>query len=150
MQVNKISFTSEQPQKKESALYSKKGYMQLANTARFMEGMLGGFAALECVDKFILVKNQEGHSADKLLKKAKNHTKWNILGGIATGILVLLVGKAMDSKLIPWAEKTWDKAEELEAINKRAKELVEQEKTQKTEKPVETPKPEEKEAPEEK
>ena len=124
--------------------------MQLVNTARFMEGMLGGFATLECIDKFILVKNKEGHSADKLLKKAKSHTKWNILGGIATGILVLLIGKAMDKKLIPWAEKTWDKAEELEAINKKAKELVEQEKAQKTEKPAKTEETQEKEATEEK
>ncbi len=150
MQVNKISFTSEQPQKKESALYSKKGFMTVLTASRFTGGMLGGFAALECIDKFVLVNNLEGLSSQKLWKKAKNHTKWNILGGIATGILAIFIGKIMDKKLIPWNERLWDNAEKQEAINKKAKELVEQEKTQKTEKPVETPKPEEKEVPEEK
>lgn len=129
MQIRPITFTSEQPQKKESGLYSKKGFMTLLTASRFTEGLLGGFAALECIDKFVLVNNLKGHSSDELWKKAKNHTKWNILGGIATGVLAIFIGKVMDKKLIPWNERLWDAAEKQEAINKKAKELVEQEKT---------------------
>lgn len=142
MQVQKISFTADNNQQ-QSSLYSKKGYMQLVNTARFTEGMLGGFAILESLDKFSLVKNKKNLPAKELKAKAWKHTKWNILGGIATGIATILIGKVMDKKLIPWNEKMWDMAEKQEAINKKAKELVEQERAPKPEKAEEKETPKE-------
>ena len=137
MQVQRISFPSEN-KSEQSSLYSKKGYMQLLNTTRFLGGLLGGFATLECIDKFQLIKNKENLPVKTLKTKAWKHTKWNILGGIATGIAAIFMGKVMDKKLIPWNERLWDAAEKQRAINEKAKELVEQEKAQKTEVSKET------------
>jgi len=133
MQVQKISFTSEN-KSEQSSLYSKKGYMQLANTGRFMEGLFCGFAILESTDKFELIKNKRNLPAKALKAKAWKHTKWNILGGVATGIASIFIGKVLDKKLIPWNEKMWDMAEKQRAINEKAKELVEQERAPKLEK----------------
>lgn len=138
MQVQKITFTSNN-KPEQSSLYSKKGYMQLVNTTRFMEGLLGGFAILESIDKFELVKNKKNLPAKALKAKAWKHTKLNILGGIATGIATIFIGKAMDKTLIPLNEKLWDSAEKQRAIREKAKELVEQETNAKNE-PIKTTK----------
>lgn len=137
MQVQRISFTSEN-KSEQSSLYSKKGYMQLVNTTRFSEGLLGGFAIGECIDKFQLIKNKKNLPAKELKAKAWKHTKLNILAGIIAGIGAILIGKVLDKKLMPLNEKLWDATEKQRAINEKAKELVEQEKAQKTEVPKET------------
>lgn len=136
MQVQRISFTGEN-KSEQSSLYSKRGYMSLANAARFIEGTFAGFAILESIDKFELVKNKKNLPAKTLKAKAWKHTKWNMVGGVATGIATVFIGKVMDKKLIPWAERISDAAEKQRAINEKAKELVEQEKTVKIEKPKE-------------
>lgn len=139
MQVQKISFTSAQTEhKKDSALYSKRGYMDLLRAAQFSEGFLGGFAILESIDKFQLIKNKKNLAKDALKQKAWKHTKYNLLGGIAAGIGSVLLGKFVTNKyLIPMNEKIADWAEKQEKINAKAKELVEAE-----DKPAETPKTE--------
>ena len=129
MQVQKISFTShiDQP-KKESALYTKKGYMDLYKAGQFTEGFLGGFALLETIDKFRLIKNKNNLSTDLLKKTAWKHTKRNLLYSVATGIASLLIGKFFTNKIfIPINEKVADWADKQERIRTKAKELVEQE-----------------------
>ena len=130
MQVQKISFTSaqtEQP-KKESALYTKKGYMDLMRASQFTEGFLSGYAVLETIDKFQLIKNKNNLAKDALKSKAWKHTKYNLLGGIATGIGSVLIGKFFTDKYtIPLNEKIADWADKQTRINEKAKELIEQE-----------------------
>ena len=139
MQVQKVSFTSaEQPvqQPKESALYSKKGYMWQVGTDQFLIGAVSGYGLLEAVDKFQLIKNKKNLSAQALKQKAWKHTKYNLLIGLATGIASVLIGKYFINKYtIPFAEKTFDNLVKQEKINEKAKELVEAE--NKTEAPKE-------------
>ena len=129
MQVQKINFTSSQEQqKKESALYSKKGYMDLLRASQFTEGFLGGYALLEAIDKFQLIKNKNNLSPKALKAKAWKHTKYNLLGGIGVGIASVLIGKFFTNKyLIPLNEKLSDFVAKQERINAKAKELIEQE-----------------------
>lgn len=130
MQVQKISFTSsttqEQP-KKESALYSKDGYMNLLRTNQFTNGFLATFGLLEAIDKFQLIKNNKNLSAKALNQKAWKHTKYNLLGGITAGILSTLIGKFVTDKYtIPFSEKMWDFKVKQEEISKRTSELMKQ------------------------
>lgn len=130
MQVQKISFTSSEP-KKESALYSKKGYMDLVRASQFTEGFLAGYAVLETIDKFQLIKNKNNLAKDALKSKAWKHTKYNLLGGLATGVASVLIGKFFTNKYtIPLNEKVADWADKQTKINEKAKELVEQEENQ--------------------
>ncbi len=130
MQIQKISFTAaEQPQqKRESNLYSKKGYMNLVRTSQFMEGALAVFAALECIDKFQLIKKTDV-AKDVLKQTAKKHTKYNIIWGILGGIVSALIGKFVTDKYtLPFAEKSFDYAQKQEEISnsmKKAKAEVE-------------------------
>ena len=127
MQVQNISFTSTEP-KKESALYSKKGYMDLVRASQFTEGFLGGYAILETIDKFQLIKNNDNLAKKALKAKAWKHTKYNLLAGLATGVGSVLIGKFFTNKYtIPLNEKIADWAEKQEKINAKAKELVEKE-----------------------
>lgn len=140
MQVQKISFTSqtERP-KKESALYSKKGYMDLVRASQFTEGFLGGYAVLEAIDKFQLIKNKNNLAKNALKAKAWKHTKYNLLGGLATGVASALIGKFFTDKYtIPLNERVADWAEKQNRINEKAKELVEQEENQDKKAPEKT------------
>ena len=144
MQVQKISFTAQTEPKKESALYSKKGYMDLVRASQFTEGFLGGYAVLETIDKFQLIKNKNNLAKDALKSKAWKHTKYNLLGGLATGVASVLIGKFFTDKYtIPLNEKVADWADKQIRINEKAKELVEQEDNVK-ESPKEEVKPTEK------
>ncbi len=131
MQVQKVSFTSsETPQKpkKESALYRKEGYMNLLRASQFTEGLLGGYAVLETIDKFQLIKNKRNLPAKTLKQIAWKHTKYNLLGGVATGVLSALIGKYFTDKYtIPLNEKISDWADKQNRINAKAKELIEAE-----------------------
>ena len=130
MQVQKINFTSSEP-KKESALYSKKGYMDLVRASQFTEGFLAGYGVLETIDKFQLIKNKNNLAKDVLKAKAWKHTKYNLLAGLATGVGSVLIGKFFTDKYtIPLNEKVADWADKQIRINEKAKELVEQEENQ--------------------
>ena len=136
MQVQKISFTSSEP-KKESALYSKKGYMDLVRASQFTEGFLAGYAVLETIDKFQLIKNNDNLAKDALKAKAWKHTKYNLLAGLATGVGSVLIGKFFTDKYtIPLNEKIADWADKQIRINEKAKELVEQEENQDKKEPL--------------
>ena len=134
MQVQKISFTSaEQKEQKESALYSKRGYMQQVRTSQFFGGFLATYGILESIDKFILV-NKTNVAKETLKKTAKKHTKYNLLFGLAAGIGSILIGKFFTDKYtIPFAERQWDKLVKYEEINNKAKDLIKQAKEEGTE-----------------
>lgn len=138
MQIQKISFTSQENQQKESALYSKKGYMNLLTSSQFMEGTLATYGICETIDKFQLIKNRNNRTPKQLKAIAWKHTKYNLLIGIAAGIGSVLIGKYFTNKyLMPMNEKVADWADKQERISAKAKELVEQEEAQKN-RPVKT------------
>lgn len=137
MQIQKVSFTSAQPQEqKESALYSKSGYMSQLRGAQFVEGFLATYGILETIDKFVLV-NKKDVTKEVLKKTAKSHTKYNLLLGLAGGIASVLIGKYFtDRYTLTFAEKQYDKLVKYKEINNKTKELIKevkevgQEKTQ--------------------
>lgn len=128
MQIQKINFTaSEAPQqKKEPAIYCKKGYMTLLTSAQFTEGLFGGFATFEAIDKFQLIKNTKNLTKEQLKAKAWKHTKWNMALALLTGALSVVIGKTITNKfLMPINEKMFDIAEKQKKVSQKAKELVE-------------------------
>jgi len=132
MQVQKISFTSQEYPQKDSALYSKKGYMNLLASSQFMTGALATYGICEAIDKFQLIKNRNNRTPKQLKTIAWKHTKYNLLIGIAAGIGSVLMGKYFTNKyLMPMNEKVADWADKQERISAKAKELVEQEEFQK-------------------
>ena len=137
MQVQKISFTSDgiqNNQKKDSALYTKRGYMWQLGTDQFLIGTFAGYGLLEAVDKFQLIKNKNNLSPKALKQKAWKHTKYNILAGLATGIASTLLGTLFINKhTVPIAEKAFDNLEKQEQINAKVKELIKQSKEEKAE-----------------
>ena len=132
MQVQKISFTSQEKQPKESALYSKKGYMKLLTSSQFVTGTLATYGICEAIDKFQLIKNKSNKTIKQLKTSAWKHTKYNLLIGIAAGIGSVLIGKYYTNKYImPVNEKVADWADKQARISAKAKELIEQEEVQK-------------------
>ena len=125
MQVQKVSFTSAQPkEQKESALYSKRGYMNQVRYSQFLGGFLATYGILETIDKFVLTGKTDV-TKEALKKTAKSHTKYNFLCGLAAGVASMLVGKFFTDKYtIPFAERQWDKLEKYEEINNKTKELI--------------------------
>lgn len=136
MQIQKISFTSNQTQeqpKKNPSLYSKKGYMTLVRASQFTEGFLGGYAILETIDKFTLLKNKNNLPLKALKEKAVKHTKYNLLLGIAAGIACAFIGKFVTDKYtIPMTEKISDWAEKQEQTTQKTKELLKKENNEKS------------------
>ena len=120
--------------------------MDLLGAAQFTEGFLAGYAVLESVDKFQLIKNKKNLTLPALKKKAWKHTKYNLLGGLAAGVASVLAGKYITNKYtLPINEKIADWADKQQRIHEKAKELVEQEnntilkKTSESEQPAEKP-----------
>lgn len=123
MPIQKINQSNENNYSNyEKALYSKKNYNRTVDIMRFIGGAALTYGALETCDKFSLSKKTI--TSTKMQKLAHSHTKYNALIGIAGGIATILFGKYLDKTMKPFYEKMYDKADQLNRVDKKAKELA--------------------------
>ncbi len=117
MQVQKISFTSIQnpeqnKENKQSSLYNKRNFTQIAAMNDFIAGSAVAFGVLESRNKFKLLKKLD-KPAETLKQIAKSKTKLNIALGLLIGAIYTAVDMLAFKKLAPKFENMYDKIEEV-------------------------------------
>lgn len=117
MQIQNISFSSvpnieESRNKKQSSLYNKKNFTQIAAMNDFIAGSAIAFGVLESRNKFKLLKKLD-KPVEALKKIAKSKTKQNIALGLLIGAIYTTVDMLAFKKLAPKFENMYDKIEEV-------------------------------------